>query len=146
MTPAKEGDTVKVHYVGRLDDGTEFDSSADREPIEFKIGDHEVIPGFENAIVGMIPGQSKTERIPADQAYGPHRPERVFSIERGDFPSDILPSPGQLLQVTDRTSGAVFRVAVVRVEGDQVVLDANHPLAGKTLTFEIRLVEIRPAA
>jgi FKBP-type peptidyl-prolyl cis-trans isomerase 2 len=143
VNPAKIGDTVQVHYVGRLDDGTEFDSSRDREPIEFTIGNHEVIPGFESAVVGMNPGETKTQKVPADQAYGPYRPERIFAIERTSFPPDIEPEPGLRLQVTDRMTGNAFPVSILRVSDDEVTLDANHPLAGKDLSFEITLVSIR---
>lgn len=143
MNPAKIGDTVKVHYVGRLDDGTEFDSSRDREPIEFTIGNHEVIPGFENAVIGMSPGETKTQTVPAAQAYGPYRPERIFAIDRESFPPDIEPEPGLRLQVTDRATGKAFPVSILRVTDEEVTLDANHPLAGKDLSFEITLVSIR---
>jgi peptidylprolyl isomerase len=143
VNPAKIGDTVQVHYVGRLDDGTEFDSSRDRDPIQFTIGNHEVIPGFESAVVGMTPGETKTQKVPAAQAYGPYRPERIFAIERAGFPPDIEPEPGLRLQVTDRMTGKAFPVSILRVTDDEVTLDANHPLAGKDLSFEITLVSIR---
>lgn len=138
---AKQGDTVKVHYTGKLDDGTVFDSSADREPLEFTIGEGMIIPGFEQAVVGMAPGDSKTELIPNDQAYGPHLDEMVVVVDRQQMPSEIEPEVGQQLQIQQAT-GQVIPVVVTDVSTSSVTLDANHPLAGEDLTFDIQLVEI----
>jgi peptidylprolyl isomerase len=141
MTPAKHGDTVKVHYVGKLRDGTVFDTSREREPIEFTIGESQLIPGFEQAVVGMGAGESKTVEIASDEAYGPRNEEMVVIIERNEFPNHLIPKVGQLLQIRQPT-GQMFIVTITDVSESNVTLDANHPLAGKDLTFEIQLVEI----
>lgn len=142
MIAAKIGDTVLVHYTGRLDDGTQFDSSRGREPIEFTIGQHDVIPGFENAVIGMKAGESKTQRIPAESAYGLYREDRVLRVARGEFPAELELAPGTRLRMILEAAGAEIPVTVVRVTDDEVTLDANHPLVGKDLTFEITLVSI----
>jgi peptidylprolyl isomerase len=141
MVQAKSGDTVKIHYTGRLEDGTVFDSSAEREPLEFTISGGQVIPGFEQAVLGMTPGESKTEKIPMDQAYGPHREEMVLEVSREQIPPDINPEVGQQLQI-QQANGQSVPVFVTEVTDNQITLDANHPLAGEDLTFEIQLVEI----
>lgn len=141
MVQAKSGDTVKIHYTGRLDDGTVFDSSAEREPLEFTLDGGQVIPGFDQAVMGMSPGQSKTEKIPMDQAYGPHRPELVVEVDKQQFPPDVQPEVGQQLQV-QQENGQIIPVFVTQVTDSKVTLDANHPLAGEDLTFDIQLVEI----
>lgn len=140
MAAAKAGDTVRVHYTGRLEDGEVFDSSQGRQPIEFQLGSGQVIAGFESAVTGMEPGQSRTVTIPANEAYGPHRDENVVSVPRTQFPDDIEPSVGQQLQMSQ--GGQVYRVTVTDVGDETVSLDANHPLAGRDLTFELELVEI----
>ena len=141
MAQAKPGDTVKIHYTGRLEDGTVFDSSADREPLEFTLDGGQVIPGFEQAVVGMTPGESKTEKIPMDQAYGPHRPEMVLEVSRQQMPPELQPEVGQQLPV-QQPDGQTIPVFVTEVTESTVTLDANHPLAGEDLTFDIELVEI----
>lgn len=141
MAQAKTGDTVKVHYTGKLEDGTVFDSSSDREPLQFTIGDGMIIPGFEQAVVGMSPGDAKTEHIPTDQAYGPHLEEMVVVIDRQQMPTEIEPEIGQQLQIQQPT-GQVIPVVITNVSDSTVTLDANHPLAGEDLTFDIKLVEI----
>lgn len=141
MANAKEGDTVKVHYKGLLKDGTVFDSSYEREPLEFRIGEHRVIPGFEKAVVGMEPGESKKETIEADSAYGERRDDMVISVGREQVPSNIEPEVGQRLQMST-PDGRQIPVVIAEVEEAHVKLDANHPLAGKDLTFELELVEI----
>ncbi len=138
---AQQTDTVKVHYTGRLADGSVFDSSAEREPLQFTIGEGQVIPGFEQAVVGMAPGELKTVVIPADEAYGPYRGEMVIPVSREEFPPHIEPSIGQRLQVM-QGNGETLIVTVAEVTDSQVMLDANHPLAGQDLTFDIRLEEI----
>jgi len=141
MAPAKNGDTVRVHYTGRLDDGTIFDTSAERDPLEFTIGEGRIIPGFEQAVVGMNLGETKTITLPADQAYGPHRKELVLVIDRTKFPPHLKPEVGQQLPIR-QPNGRTTLVRVTDVSESSVTLDANHPLAGKDLTFDIRLVEI----
>ncbi|MDM9384264.1 peptidylprolyl isomerase [Chlorogloeopsis sp. ULAP01] len=141
MIQAKTGDTVKVHYTGKLDDGTVFDSSSGRDPLQFSIGEGIVIPGFEEAVVGMSPGESKTTNISAEQAYGPYRPELVMIVERQRIPTDVALEVGQLLQIS-QSSGQAIPVVVTNVSEAEVTLDANHPLAGQELIFDIQLVEI----
>lgn len=141
MAQARSGDTVRVHYTGRLADGTVFDSSQGREPLEFTLGQGQVIPGFEQAITGMEPGGEQTVTIPSDQAYGERRGDLVFAVPRAQFPPDLDPQPGQQLQVQQGANVAV--VTVHDVTDEAVTLDANHPLAGHDLTFELSLVEIR---
>ncbi|MGH7575281.1 MAG: FKBP-type peptidyl-prolyl cis-trans isomerase [Longimicrobiales bacterium] len=140
MAEAKNGDTVRVHYTGKFDNGQVFDSSAGRAPIEFEVGSGQVIPGFDQAVVGMQPGQEKQVTVPADQAYGPHRTEKLVEVPREEFPSDISATVGQKLLMSQ--GGQDFEVTVTGVSDDGVVLDANHPLAGKDLRFDLELVEI----
>ncbi|MFW6264232.1 MAG: FKBP-type peptidyl-prolyl cis-trans isomerase [Cyanobacteriota bacterium] len=141
MAQAKVGDTVTVHYTGKLEDGTVFDSSVGRSPLEFSVGSGQVIPGFEEAVIGMSPGESKTQPIPCDQAYGPHRPEMVLVVDRQRMPNDLEVAEGQQLQL-QHPSGQVIPVTITQIQDSQVTLDANHPLAGKDLTFEIELVNV----
>ena len=141
MAQAKNGDTVKVHYTGKLTDETIFDTSTDREPLQFTIGEGQIIPDFEVAVVGMNPGETKTIEVPSDRAYGPHQAEMVQVISKSDFPKDLEPAVNQRLQVR-RDDGQTFAVTVTDITGDKVTLDANHPLAGKDLIFDIQLAEI----
>lgn len=141
MAQAQSGNTVQVHYTGKLSDGTVFDSSRDREPLEFAIGEGQIIPGFEQAVIGMEPGESKTAEIPSDQAYGPHREEMVLEVDREQIPEDIEVEAGQQLQV-QHPSGQMIPVVVTNVAESKVTLDANHPLAGQDLTFDIELVKV----
>ncbi len=141
MTQAKAGNNVKVHYTGKLDDGTVFDSSAEREPLQFSLGSGNVIPGFEEAIIGMAPGESKTATIPPDQAYGHQRDELVITVEKEQIPTDLSVEIGQQLQIS-QNDGQVIPVIVTEVSDSKVTLDANHPLAGQQLTFDIQLVEV----
>ena len=141
MAQAQTGDLVKVHFTGRLADGTIFDTSMEREPLEFTLGEGELIPGFEQAVLGMTTGESRTATILADQAYGPHRAERVIDVERHHLPSDLQPELGQRLQMT-RPDGTTINVVVTTITETQVTLDANHPLAGHDLIFDLILVEI----
>jgi FKBP-type peptidyl-prolyl cis-trans isomerase 2 len=141
MPQAKRGDTVHVHYRGTLDDGSEFDSSAGGEPIVFTLGAGEVIPGFENAIEGMNTGDKKTERIEASNAYGDRREELVFTVPREQMPEGEEIEVGDMLKV-GFPDGSSAAVQVAGVETDSVTLDANHPLAGKSLTFELELVSV----
>jgi peptidylprolyl isomerase len=141
MAQAQNGDNVRVHYTGKLDDGSVFDSSADGDPLEFQLGKEQLIPGFEKAVVGMEVGQSKTVKIPAGEAYGPHRQEMVLVVGRDEFPDEIEPKVGEQLRVRE-SDGREFQVRVTDESDDTVTLDGNHPLAGKDLTFDLQLVEI----
>lgn len=141
MTKVAKGDTVKVHYRGTLKDGSEFDSSHDRGPLTVTIGGGDVIPGFEEALVGMAPGDSKTVSLDAEAAYGAHRSEMVQEIERARIPTEIELAVGGVLQAT-APDGQVVRLTVKDFNDETVTLDANHPLAGKDLTFDLQLVEI----
>lgn len=141
MTQAKQGDMVKVHYTGKLDDGTVFDSSVDRDPLEFVLGEGQLIAGFEQAVLGMAPGESKTEKIPADEAYGPHREEMVVEVERQQLPDNIPLDVGQQLQI-QQAPNQIIPVVITAISESKVTLDANPPLAGKDLIFEIELVGI----
>jgi len=141
MVQTKYGDTVKVHYTGKLENGTVFDSSINREPLQLTIGEGCLIPGFENALVGMRPGESKTTKVEAGDAYGPHRKEMTQIINRDQFPKHLRPEVGQELQ-DYQPDGRIIKVMVADVSESSVTLDANHPLAGKDLTFDIQLVGI----
>lgn len=141
MTQAKQGDMVKVHYTGKLDDGTVFDSSVDRDPLEFVLGEGQLIAGFEQAVLGMTPGESKTEKIPAEEAYGPHRQEMVVEVERQQLPDNIPLDVGQQLQI-QQAPNQIIPVVITAISESKVTLDANPPLAGKDLIFEIELVGI----
>lgn len=142
MGQARKGDTVKVHYTGRLEDGTVFDSSVKREPLAFKLGSGQLIPGFEKAVEGLEPGDKTTAVIPAAEAYGLRHDEAVVTIDRSHLPPDIQPEVGQELEV-QQESGQTMSVRIVQVDEAQVTLDANHPLAGKDLAFEIELVAVQ---
>ncbi|MCD6245823.1 FKBP-type peptidyl-prolyl cis-trans isomerase [candidate division WOR-3 bacterium] len=141
MKKAKTGDKVQVNYTGKFDDGMIFDSSKGREPLEFTIGEHQVIPGFEDAIVGMQEGENKTIHINADDAYGKHHKELVIEVEKIRIPKDINVKLGQQLQINSE-NGEVINVIVTGINDTTVTLDANHPLAGKDLNFDIELVKI----
>jgi len=141
MAQAKNGDIVTVHYTGKLEDGTVFDSSVNRDPVQFTLGEGLLIPGFERAVLGMSPGESKTAEVPADQAYGSHREEMVVEIDRQEFPPDFQPEVGQQLSIP-QSDGRMIRLIVTAVSEQKVTLDANHPLAGRDLTFDIQLLEI----
>jgi len=138
---AETGDTVSVHYTGTLGDGEVFDTSAGGEPLEFTLGTGQVIPGFEQAVTGMQVGESVTVTIPADEAYGQPRDDLILEVDRNELPPTIDPETGMQLQMT-RTDGGIMIVTVTEVTETTVTLDANHPLAGQDLTFEIELVEI----
>ena len=141
MTQAKSGDTVRVHYTGRLSDGREFDSSVGREPLEFIIGSRSLIPAFEDAVIGLIAGQSGTVTIVADEAYGARVDEAVQTVERAMIPPEVELELGKVLQAT-APGGQQMVLTIVELTDESVTLDANHPLAGEDLTFDIELVEI----
>ncbi|HEX8391940.1 MAG TPA: peptidylprolyl isomerase [Longimicrobium sp.] len=140
MAEARMGDTVRVHYTGTLDDGSVFDSSEGRDPLEFTLGQGHVIAGFERGVAGMQAGDERTVTIPAQDAYGEHREEMVLRVPRSQFPQGMVPQVGQQLQMSDGQN--TFIVTVVEVGDDSVLLDANHALAGKQLTFKLKLVDI----
>lgn len=140
MQAAKSGDVVHVHYTGTLEDGRVFDSSKGLDPLAFTLGAGQVIPGFDQAITGLTPGDEKRITIPADEAYGPHRDELVLVVDRTELPADMEPAAGQQLQLSQE--GESYVVTITDVTAEQVTLDANHPLAGQDLTFELQLVEI----
>lgn len=140
MSTAKHGDTVRVHYIGKLDDGVVFDSSRDGDPLEFTIGEETLIPAFERAVVGLTVGVSKRVVLAPDEAYGPRRDDRIVHMERSRLPSDPAPEPGMVLRGS--TPDGDVALTIVEVGDDTVTLDANHPLAGKQLTFDVELVEI----
>ena len=141
VAPVKEGDMVSVHYTGKLDDGTVFDSSVGGEPLQFTVGAGRVIPGFEQAVIGMKPGESITVTIPAAEAYGPHREDLVIVVDRSELPADIDPQVGEQI-VGGLAGGGQMAVVIIEVTDSSVTVDANHPLAGKDLTFDIELVDI----
>ncbi|MBO9572565.1 MAG: peptidylprolyl isomerase [Chitinophagaceae bacterium] len=141
MQQAKAGDTVKVHYHGKLTDGTTFDSSQGREPLQFTVGNGDVIRGFDDGVTGMKVGDKKTIHIPADDAYGQKDDSRVVEFPIANFPPDLKPEVGMQLNMTNG-SGQVIPVVIQEVGQDTVMLDANHPLAGKDLVFDIELVDI----
>jgi peptidylprolyl isomerase len=141
MSEAKTGDIVHIHYTGTLADGETFDSSCDRDPLEFTLGSGQVIAGFDAAVTGMVPGAVIVVDIAAAQAYGPINPESRQSFPRDRMPPDISLEIGTRLQLQSQ-SGQPLMVTVSEMTADEVVLDGNHPLAGRDLTFEIELVEI----
>src|SRR6056297_975314 len=141
MTQVKSGDTVRVHYTGTLTDGQTFDSSEGKDPLEFVVGSGQIIPGLDAAMEGMAVGEKKTVEVPADQAYGHPDPNAQQAVPRAEIPEDIPLDLGTQLQV-QTPQGQVMPVTVVEVTEEQVILDANHPLAGKDLTFAIELVDI----
>lgn len=141
MAQAQEGDTVHIHYTGRLDDGTVFDSSRERGPLDFTLGSGQVIPGFESAVSGMAEGESKTTTIPAEEAYGAPRDDLFIPVDRTQLPQELAPDVGKPLQM-QTPDGKQIHVVIAEVEEDKIVVDANHPLAGEDLTFEIELVKI----
>ncbi|MFQ6107236.1 MAG: peptidylprolyl isomerase [Thermoplasmata archaeon] len=141
MAKAKNGDTVQVHYTGKLEDGTVFDTSSDSDPLEFTIGEGQIIPGFEQAVIGMATGESKTVEVLADEAYGPHIEGLIVVFDRKELPPQLEPEVGRKLQIS-QPDGATAVVTIVEVTESSVTIDANHPLAGKDLTFDIELVAI----
>ncbi|MGE0821556.1 MAG: peptidylprolyl isomerase [Candidatus Binatia bacterium] len=141
MTQAKSGDQVRVHYTGKFENGDVFDSSVGGESLQFTIGAGQLIPGFDHAVVGMTPGETKTVLIAAEHAYGPYKDELVVTVERKNLPAHITPEIGRRYRVR-QPSGTDVVVTVTALSEGSVTMDANHALAGKDLTFEIQLVEI----
>lgn len=140
MQPARSGDTVRVHYTGKLNNGSVFDSSEGRDPLQFEVGSGQVIPGFDRAVTGMVPGQARSVTIEAADAYGDRRDDLVLVVDRAQLPPELQPEVGQQLQLSEE--GRAFAVTVADVTSDAITLDANHPLAGETLTFDLHLVGI----
>jgi peptidylprolyl isomerase len=143
MSKAKEGDTVKVHFEGYLEDGTIFGSTIGEEPFEFTIGQRNMLPGFENAVIGMQKGKTKTITLPPEEAYGPYKEERIFTTARSGFPDHVKLEVGKRLQVRLK-DGQIAFATIKYITDNDVILDVNDPLAGKVLSFKIELVEISP--
>ncbi len=141
MIKAKSGDTVKVRYTGKLDNGRVFDASGNRAPLKLILGEKKVIPAFEQAIIGMQPGESKTINIPADEAFGHHREDLIRMVDRSTFSTDLEPKIGQRLKATC-ADGRSISVTVTDIAESAVTIDANHLLAGENLTFDIELIEV----
>ncbi|MBM4055397.1 MAG: peptidylprolyl isomerase [Planctomycetes bacterium] len=142
MAQVKPGDTVQVHYTGKLEDGTIFDSSENREPLEFTVGTGQIIPGFEQIVMGMNSGESRTATIPSHMAYGHYDNEMVIVVNRNQVPDDIEPKVGQQIQMRNNEDGREVIATITKVSEFSITLDGNHPLAGKDLTFDVRLVGI----
>ena len=141
MQEVKKGDKVSVHYHGKLTDDSTFDSSAGREPLQFTAGEGQVIKGFDDAVLGMKPGEKKTVHIPVLHAYGERNDDMIMEYPISEFPADMKPEVGMELQMGDN-AGNVFPVVITEVSADTVMLDGNHPLAGQDLIFELELVSI----
>lgn len=141
MQQVQSGDTVKVHYHGRLTDGTTFDSSEGRDPLEFQVGSGMVIAGFDNGVVGMIVGDKKTVHIAVDDAYGPKNPDMIIEFPKEQVPADMPMEVGMRLNLNN-SQGQVVPVVITEIQEAAILLDANHPLAGEDLVFDIELVEI----
>ncbi len=141
MSQATAGDKVKIHYTGTLEDGSQFDSSKGRDPLEFQIGSGQVIPGFDKAVEGMAVGDTKSVTIAAEDAYGPRNEQAIQEVPKSALPPDLVPVEGMNLQAQGRDQQPI-QLTVVEVKDDSITVDANHPLAGKALNFEISLVAI----
>jgi len=141
MSEVKQGDTVHIHYTGRLVDGTEFDSSSGRDPLSFEVGAGQIIPGLEKGIVGMSVGEKQTITVPSDEAYGPHRPEGVQEVPKSALPADMDPQVGGMLQAVGG-DGQRINLVVTDVGAESITVDANHPLAGKDLIFDIEVMAV----
>lgn len=141
MDQVKQGDTVKVHYTGKLEDGTVFDSSREREPLTVNVGAGEVIPGFEKGLVGMNVGDSRTLELEPTEAYGQRRDDLVVQVDSKQFPEHISPKIGERLQVR-QPDGSLVNVEITNIEENMVTLDANHPLAGEKLVFDVEVLDI----
>ncbi|QDH79634.1 peptidylprolyl isomerase [Echinicola soli] len=141
MSVATKGSTVKVHYTGKLKDGTVFDSSENREPLQFTLGDGNMIKGFDTAVSGMEVGQDKSITIPCAEAYGDKRDDMMIDVPAEQVPADIKPEVGMDLSIQNQ-QGQPVPVKVIHVDEQKITLDANHPLAGEDLVFDIKLVEV----
>ena len=145
MSEAKSGDTVRINYTGKLTDGTQFDSSEGREPLEFQVGSGQIIPGLDREVEGMKVGDKQTVTVAAEEAYGPHDPAKVQKVPRDALPPELEPQEGMQLQAQTPQGGQVT-LFVTAIEEQEITVDANHPLAGKDLIFEIEMIEILKAA
>jgi FKBP-type peptidyl-prolyl cis-trans isomerase 2 len=145
MQQVKKGDKIKVHYHGRLENGETFDKSEGRAPLEFEVGSGQVIKGFDDGVTGMAVGDKKTIHIPFMEAYGPANPDMIIEMPNDRFPQDMEVEVGMPLLMSDG-QGQQFQVVVTEVKDNAVILDANHPLAGKDLIFDLELVEISGAS
>jgi peptidylprolyl isomerase len=145
MSQAKPGDTVKIHYTGTLDDGTQFDSSSGRDPLQFTLGSGQVIPGFDKAVEGMAVGDSKSVNIPPEDAYGQRHDQMIQDVPKTALPDDLEPVEGMALQAQGQ-DGQVINLTVTAVNDDSITVDGNHPLAGQALNFNIELVDIANTA
>ena len=141
MSQAKSGDTVQIHYTGTLEDGTQFDSSKGRDPLQFELGSGQVIPGFDKAVEGMSEGESKEVTIPPEEAYGEHNAQMVQEVPKSALPPDLEPEVGMGLSARGQDGGEM-RLTVTEVGDESITVDGNHPLAGKALNFDIELVNI----
>jgi peptidylprolyl isomerase len=144
MTAAKSGDTVNVNYRGLFEDGTVFDSNYETEPFTFTLGENMVVPGFENAVIGMKLGEEKTVTVPPEEAFGQPNEELAVTVPKSSLPGNIEPQVGMMLQVRAKGGEGISKVTITAVTDDSVTLDGNHPLAGKVLIYEIELVAIVP--
>jgi len=144
MTEIKSGDTVRIHYTGTLQDGTVFDSSEGRDPLEFAVGSGQIIPGLDAELPGMSVGEKKKIDVPADRAYGQANPAAVQEVPRDTIPAEVPVDPGTRLQM-QTPDGQAVPVTVIAADEEKVQLDANHPLAGKDLTFDIEVVDVTAA-
>lgn len=142
MSKVKADDLVRVHYTGKLSDGQVFDSSVDREPLEVKLGEGSLIPGFEKGLIDMQPSEKKTIVIAKEEAYGEKRKELFQSVKKSDLPEDLKVEVDMALMATN-ADGSEKQLRVAEIKEDEIVVDANHPLAGEDLTFELELVEIK---
>lgn len=142
MSKVKPNDTIKVHYTGKLSDGRVFDSSVEREPLEFTLGQGQLIPGFENGVIDMGIKEKKTVNIPFAEAYGERREDMVHEVPKNQLPPEIKPEVGMAL-MSQTPDGQEMRLTIADVKDESVIVDANHPLAGEDLTFEIELLEIK---
>ena len=145
MTYAEPGDTVKIHYTAKLEDGEIFDTSSGKDPVQFTLGEKQVMPGIEEAVLGMAEGQSKTHEIQPDKAYGEPKQELIVRVDRNQFPEEMNPDVGQHLRFSD-SHGREIIARVIDVTDDAVTVDANHPLAGEKVTFDIELLEVSKPA
>lgn len=141
MSQATTGDRVSIHYIGTLEDGSQFDSSKGREPLQFELGSGQVIPGFDKAVEGMAVGETKSVTIPPEEAYGPRNEQAIQDVPKSALPPDLVPVEGMSLQAQNQNQQSI-QLTVVSVQEDSITVDANHPLAGKALNFEISLVAI----
>jgi peptidylprolyl isomerase len=143
MATAEKGDRVLIHYTGKLEDGEVFDTSRDKEPLEFEAGGDDVIPGVSEAVVGMDDGQTKEVTVPPEKAYGDLRQDLIVEVSRDDLPEGLEPKVG--MRLGGQSEGQVWSVSIQEIRDETVILDGNHPLAGKTVVFEIELLEIKAA-